>query len=101
MATQTAPDTTSPASEFHFVSSDGRRKLSIARASWLGYCFACTLTMLPTLGLACDLSERKACEKRIVDLVSYRSEAIEHAFGDLSAALPDELRVRFVTSQDP
>jgi len=41
--------------------------------------FACTLAVLPAFGLACDLSERKACEKRIVALVEYRSEAIQHA----------------------
>ena len=34
-------------------------------------------------------------------LASYRSEAIEHAFGDLSAALPDQVRIEFVRSRDP
>ena len=70
-------------------------------AAWLRSWFACTLAVLPAVGLACDLSERKACEQRIVALVAYRSEAIEHAFGDLSGALPDEVRVRFVRSRDP
>lgn len=64
-------------------------------------CFACALLLLPAVALACEMSERKACEKRIVALVAYRSEAIGHAFGDLSAALPDQVRVRFVTSRDP
>ena len=76
-------------------------KWSIARASWLGSCFVGTLTLLPALGLACELSERKICEKRIVDLVSYRSEAIGRAFGDLSAALPGQVLIRFVSSHDP
>jgi hypothetical protein len=76
-------------------------KLSIVRASWLRSWFACTLTLLPAFGLACDMSDREACEQRIVDLVSYRSEAIEHAFGDLSAALPDQVRIEFVRSRDP
>ena len=76
-------------------------KLSIVRAAWLRSWFACTLAVLPAFGLACDLSEQKACEKRIVALVAYRSEAIEHAFGDLSAALPDQVRVKFVRSKDP
>jgi hypothetical protein len=58
-------------------------KLSIVRATWLGPWFACALTLLPAFGLACDMSERKRCEERIVALVTYRSEAIEHAFGDL------------------
>jgi hypothetical protein len=69
-------------------------------AAWLRSWFACTLTLLPVFGLACDLSERKACEKRIVALVAYRSEAIENAFGDLSAALPDQVRVKFAGSED-
>jgi hypothetical protein len=69
-------------------------------AAWLRSWFACTLAVLPAFGLACDLSERKACEKRIVALVAYRSEAIENAFGDLSAALPDQVRVKFVRSKD-
>ncbi len=76
-------------------------KLSIVRAASLRSWFACTLAVLPAFGLACDLSERKACEKRIVALVAYRSEAIQHAFGDLSAALPDQVRVKFVRSKDP
>jgi hypothetical protein len=76
-------------------------KLSIVRAAWLRSWFACTLAVLPAFGLACDLSERKACEKRIVALVAYRSEAIQYAFGDLSTALPDQVRVKFVTSHDP
>jgi hypothetical protein len=76
-------------------------KLSIVRAAWLRSWFACTLAVLPAFGLACDLSERKACETRIVALVTYRSEAIEHAFGDLSAALPDQVRVKFVSAKDP
>jgi hypothetical protein len=59
------------------------------------------LALLPTLGFGCDLSERKACEQKIVDLVSYRSQAIARAFGDLAPALPGQVRVKFVTSKDP
>ena len=33
--------------------------------------------------------------------MAYRSEAIENAFGDLSAALPNQVRVEFVRSKDP
>ena len=76
-------------------------KFSIAHAAWLRSWFACTLTLLPAFGLACDVTERKACEQRIVALVTYRTEAIEHAFGDLSAALPDQVRVKFVGPKDP
>ena len=76
-------------------------KSSIVRAAWLRSWFACALAVLPALGVACDMSERKACEQRILALVAYRSEAIAHAFGDLSAALPDQVRVKFVRSNDP
>jgi hypothetical protein len=67
----------------------------------LGSWFACALLLLPAVALPCEMTERKACEKRIVALVAYRSEAIGHAFGDLSAALPDQISVRFVNSKDP
>ena len=76
-------------------------KSSIVRAAWLRSWFACALAVLPALGVACDMSERKACEQRILALVAYRSEAIAHAFGDLSAALPDQVRVKFVRSNAP
>jgi hypothetical protein len=76
-------------------------KLSIVGAARLGSWFVCTLTLLPALGLACDVSQRKACEQRLVALVAYRTEAIEHAFGDLSPALPEQVRVKFVRSDDP
>jgi len=76
-------------------------KWSIVRAARLKSWFACALTLLPAFGQACDLNERKACEQRILALVAYRSEAIDYAFGDLSAALPDQVRIRFVGSKDP
>jgi hypothetical protein len=76
-------------------------KSSIVRAARLRSWFACALTLLPAFGMACDLNDRKACEQRIVALLAYRSEAIQYAFGDLSPALPDQVRVRFVGSKDP
>lgn len=58
-----------------------------------------SLLLLPTVGSSCDF-ERRKCEKKILELVSYRSQAIEGAFGDLSLALPAELQIKFVRSKD-
>lgn len=58
-------------------------------------------SVFPVLGIACESTDRQRCQELIVELVSYRTEAIESAFGDLSAALPEDLRVRFVKSKDP
>ena len=98
MTTQPAPAATISSSELHFISSCERR---IACSSWRESWFACMLMLLPTIGLACDMADRKACEQKIVTLVSYRSEAIERTFGDLSAVLPGQVRIKFVTARDP
>lgn len=57
--------------------------------------------LFPLLGIACESTDRQRCQELIVELVSYRTEAIESAFGDLSGTLPEDLRVRFVKSRDP
>lgn len=56
--------------------------------------------LLPTLGVACDY-ERRRCEEQVVQLLSYRTQAIEGAFGDLSLALPAQLQLKFVSAKDP
>lgn len=61
----------------------------------------CFSLLLPSLGLACEYKQQHRCEQEIVKLLSYRSEAIEGAFGDLSLAQPAQLQVRFVGSKDP
>jgi hypothetical protein len=60
---------------------------------------ACFSLLLPTLGLACEY-DRHTCEQDIVKLLSYRSEAIQGAFGDLSVAQPAQLQVKFVGTKD-
>lgn len=49
---------------------------------------------------ACEAS-RKICEERFAQLVRYRAQAIEKAFGDLSATLPEEIGIKLVSSRDP
>lgn len=69
-------------------------RLWIARISVISALF-------PVLGVACESTARQRCQEQIVALVAYRTEAIESAFGDLSAALPAQLQVRFVRTKDP
>lgn len=57
--------------------------------------------LCPLLGMACESTDRHKCQEQIVALVSYRTEAIESAFGDLSGALPEQLQVKFVKAKDP
>jgi hypothetical protein len=60
----------------------------------------CASLLLPTVGLACDY-ERSRCEQQLLELLSYRTQAIQGAFGDLSLALPAQLQIKFVKSKDP
>lgn len=57
--------------------------------------------LFPLLGLACESRDRRWCEKQIAALVSYRTEAMTTAFGDLFGALPREIEIKFVTDKDP
>ena len=57
--------------------------------------------MSPLVSLACENVDRRTCKKQLGALVSYRAEAIETAFGDLSDNLPDGLQVKFVHTSDP
>ena len=58
------------------------------------------LGLLPLLGNACGVDDRKLCNQRWQQLISYRAEAIEYAFGD-PFALPDRITVEFFRSDDP
>lgn len=62
--------------------------------AWAGILF-------PLLGFACEGADRQSCKERFVELVSYRTEAIETAFGDLFDTLPPGIHIRFVTRKDP
>lgn len=57
--------------------------------------------LLPVLGIACESTDRHRCQEMIIALVSYRTEAMQSAFGDLSGTLPEDLQVKFVKSKDP
>ena len=67
---------------------------------WL-VCFGAWGAWFPLVGLACEGADVRHCQEQFVALVSSRAEAIEAAFGDLSGAMPPQIRVRFVKSADP
>ena len=54
----------------------------------------------PSFVFACDFSGRNACKDDIRQLVAYRSEAMEYAFGDVFGALPRQVTIKFVRSGD-
>jgi len=65
---------------------------------------ACFL-FLPALiyssaGFGCESVNREQCKQRFTALVTYRTEAITNAFGDLLGTLPTALQVRFVGTKD-
>ncbi|HTJ15456.1 MAG TPA: hypothetical protein VL494_01645 [Steroidobacteraceae bacterium] len=57
--------------------------------------------LFPLVGLACEGTDRRECKKQFRELVSYRAQAIDTAFGDLFGALPTEIQIKFVTTKDP
>jgi len=76
------------------------------RASSDGSCqmmrlgLACFTLLFPLIGLTCESVNREQCKQRFAQLVSYRTEAITTAFGDLVGTLPEALEVRFVGSKE-
>ena len=58
---------------------------------------ACLGILIPALGMACGLK----CERDFARLVSYRTEAITTAFGDVYALLPNDIPIKFITEKDP
>ena len=56
--------------------------------------------LFPLLGLACEGTDRRECKKQFRELVSYRAQAIDTAFGDLFGQLPAEIQIKFVTAKD-
>lgn len=61
---------------------------------------ACFTLLFPLIGLSCESVNREQCKLRFSQLVTYRTEAITNAFGDLVGALPEPLEVRFVGSKE-
>jgi hypothetical protein len=62
---------------------------------------ACAGLLFPVLGMSCESVNREQCKERFAELVSYRTEAIKGAFGDLFDTLPEALNIKFVGSKDP
>jgi len=56
--------------------------------------------LVPLLASACGVDDRKLCIQRWHQLISYRAEAIEYAFGD-PFALPNQIDVEFFAADDP
>lgn len=56
---------------------------------------------VPALGIACDSSSRARCKEVFTALISYRTEAIETAFGDIGGVLPKGMKIEFMSSRDP
>lgn len=52
--------------------------------------------LVPILGFACESTNRQKCKEQVGELVSYRAEAIERAFGNLLEVLPAKIGVKFV-----
>ncbi|HEU4484704.1 MAG TPA: hypothetical protein VFR96_04380 [Povalibacter sp.] len=61
---------------------------------------AVALLLYPVSGSACEWADRFKCMDEVGQLVNYRSEAIEYAFGDVFGALPGSLEIRFVRNDD-
>jgi hypothetical protein len=56
--------------------------------------------LIPLVGSACGVDDRKLCNERFRKLISYRASAIEYAFGD-PFALPDRIDVEFFAADHP
>jgi hypothetical protein len=62
---------------------------------------ALTGVLLPLLSLACGSGDRRHCQEEFRALVTFRTEALEGAFGSLFAVLPSEIKIKFVKRKDP
>ncbi|HEX7013319.1 MAG TPA: hypothetical protein VF161_11250 [Steroidobacteraceae bacterium] len=62
--------------------------------AWAGLLF-------PMFALACESTDRQECQRQFRQLVSYRAEAIDNAFGNLSGLLPEHVEIKFVSGKEP
>jgi hypothetical protein len=67
---------------------------------WVSLCAVWVGMFLPLASSACDSTNRQQCRERLEELVTYRAEAIERAFGDLVRVLPDKVSIKFVGPRD-
>jgi hypothetical protein len=62
--------------------------------------FAWVALLVASTTLACEHGSRRKCKLQVGELVSYRAEAIERAFGDFLEVMPKTIRVKFVGPTD-
>ncbi len=67
--------------------------------SCIRICLAFCAVMSPSFAMSCDGSWQK-CQTVFNDLISYRAEAIEHAFGELRDVMPERIVIKFVGPRD-
>ena len=66
---------------------------------WLRLALVCT-AFLPVLAHTCDEVDRQQCKEDLGELVTYRTTAIERAFGELVSVLPEKIAIKFVGPKD-
>lgn len=69
--------------------------------AWSTWAGAAIFLLSPMLGNACESGDRRRCKEEFSTLVSYRTDAMQSAFGALFGSLPDEIQIKFVTTKDP
>jgi hypothetical protein len=57
--------------------------------------------LFPLLTLACEVADRNECKETIKELVGYRTQAIQNAFGDVFGAIVPTVQIEFISSKDP
>lgn len=85
--------------EHRWGTFERRGVAQVAVMSRISVCFAFCATMLPSLGLACEGGWLK-CQEAFSELVTYRAQAIEQAFGDFRAVMPERIVIKFVGPRD-
>ena len=66
---------------------------------WLRLALVWTI-FLPVLAHTCDEVDRQQCKEDLGELVTYRTTAIERAFGELVSVLPEKIGIKFVGPKD-
>lgn len=67
--------------------------------SWLKLLLTCA-ALTPLLGQACDQVDRQQCKDDLGDLVTYRTTAMERAFGKFVPVMPEKIQIKFVGPAD-
>lgn len=66
---------------------------------WLRLALVCAVGF-PIVGHTCDEVDRQQCKEDLGELVTYRTTAIQRAFGELVSVLPDKIAIKFVGPKD-